>query len=65
MDSRVTSCTWNISNALAASYIFCVSFLGSKVALVPIDFRTADFMVHHIHAFTIHVTAFLFKGLLY
>jgi photosystem I P700 chlorophyll a apoprotein A1 len=27
---------------------------------------TADFMVHHIHAFTIHVTALiLFKGLLY
>jgi photosystem I P700 chlorophyll a apoprotein A1 len=41
-------------------------FLGSKVALVPMNLGTADFMVHHIHAFTIHVTALiLFKGLLY
>jgi photosystem I P700 chlorophyll a apoprotein A1 len=71
MDSRVTySCTWNnISNALAtASYIFGGDpvILGSKVALVPMNLGTADFMVHHIHAFTIHVTALiLFKGLLY
>jgi photosystem I P700 chlorophyll a apoprotein A1 len=40
--------------------------LGSKIALVPMKLGTADFMVHHIHAFTIHVTALiLFKGLLY
>jgi photosystem I P700 chlorophyll a apoprotein A1 len=56
-------------NALAtASYIFGGDpvILGSKVALVPMNLGTADFMVHHIHAFTIHVTALiLFKGLLY
>jgi len=56
-------------NALAtASYIFGGDpvILGSKIALVPMNLGTADFMVHHIHAFTIHVTALiLFKGLLY
>jgi photosystem I P700 chlorophyll a apoprotein A1 len=56
-------------NSLAtASYIFGGDpvILGSKVALVPMKLGTADFMVHHIHAFTIHVTALiLFKGLLY
>jgi len=56
-------------NALAtASYVFGGDpvVLGSKIALVPISLGTADFLVHHIHAFTIHVTALiLFKGLLY
>jgi len=56
-------------NSLAtASYIFGGDpvILGSKIALVPMKLGTADFMVHHIHAFTIHVTALiLFKGLLY
>jgi len=56
-------------NALAtASYIFGGDpvILGSKVALVPMTLGTADFMVHHIHAFTIHVTALiLLKGVLY
>ena len=56
-------------NALAtASYIFGGDpvILGSKVALSPMNLGTADFMVHHIHAFTIHVTALiLLKGVLY
>jgi photosystem I P700 chlorophyll a apoprotein A1 len=56
-------------NSLAtASYIFGGDpvLLGSKIALIPMKLGTADFMVHHIHAFTIHVTALiLFKGLLY
>jgi photosystem I P700 chlorophyll a apoprotein A1 len=56
-------------NALAtASYVFGGDpvILGSKIALMPIKLGTADFLVHHIHAFTIHVTALiLFKGLLY
>ncbi|KAL2932672.1 hypothetical protein RDABS01_015791, partial [Bienertia sinuspersici] len=30
--------------------------VGGKVALLPIPLGTADFLVHHIHAFTIHVT---------
>jgi len=37
-----------------------------KVAIMPIPLGTADFMVHHIHAFTIHVTVLiLLKGVLY
>merc|ERR1739848_962899 len=37
-----------------------------KVAMMPISLGTADFMVHHIHAFTIHVTALiLLKGVLF
>ena len=56
-------------NALAtASYIFGGDpvVLGSKIALMPMNLGTADFMVHHIHAFTIHVTTLiLLKGLLY
>ena len=40
--------------------------VGEKVAMMPIVLGTSDFMVHHIHAFTIHVTAFiLLKGVLY
>ena len=56
-------------NALAtASYAFGgdVVSVGSKVAMMPIKLGTADFMVHHIHAFTIHVTVLiLLKGVLY
>lgn len=40
--------------------------VGGKVAMMPITLGTADFLVHHIHAFTIHVTALiLLKGVLY
>jgi photosystem I P700 chlorophyll a apoprotein A1 len=40
--------------------------VGSKVALLPIPLGTADFLVHHIHAFTIHVTVLiLLKGVLF
>lgn len=40
--------------------------VGGKVAMMPIALGTADFMVHHIHAFTIHVTVLiLLKGFLY
>ena len=40
--------------------------VSGKVAMMPITLGTADFMVHHIHAFTIHVTALvLLKGVLY
>jgi photosystem I P700 chlorophyll a apoprotein A1 len=56
-------------NAIAsASQVFGgdVVAIGNKVALMPITLGTADFMVHHIHAFTIHVTVLiLLKGLLY
>lgn len=40
--------------------------LNGKIAMMPIALGTADFMVHHIHAFTIHVTVLiLLKGVLF
>ncbi|KAI3894653.1 hypothetical protein MKW92_003103 [Papaver armeniacum] len=40
--------------------------VGGKVALLPIPLGTTDFLVHHIHAFTIHVTILiLLKGVLF
>ncbi len=56
-------------NALApASVAFGggVVAVGGKVAMMPIALGTVDFMVHHIHAFTIHVTVLiLLKGVLF
>ncbi|XBJ16343.1 hypothetical protein VPH35_008005 [Triticum aestivum] len=52
-----TSLTWGGSELVA---------LGDKVALLPIPLGTADFLVHHILAFTIHVTVLiLLKGVLF
>lgn len=40
--------------------------VGGKIAMMPIQLGTADFLIHHIHAFTIHVTVLvLLKGVLY
>jgi photosystem I P700 chlorophyll a apoprotein A1 len=53
---------------LAKSSTWCVDIVavGGKVAMMPIPLGTADFMVHHIHAFTIHVTVLiLLKGVLF
>lgn len=56
-------------NALEpVSYVFGGGILavGGKVAAAPIILGTADFLIHHIHAFTIHVTVLiLLKGVLY
>ena len=56
-------------NSLAtASYIFGGDTIsvGNKIAAMPINLGTADFMVHHIHAFTIHVAVLiLVKGFLF
>nr|YP_009500251.1 photosystem I P700 chlorophyll a apoprotein A1 [Gracilariopsis heteroclada]AXE43413.1 photosystem I P700 chlorophyll a apoprotein A1 [Gracilariopsis heteroclada] len=56
-------------NALTtASYAFGgdVIAINNKIAMMPISLGTADFMVHHIHAFTIHVTVLiLVKGFLF
>ena len=56
-------------NSLATtSYVFGgdIISIGGKIAMMPINLGTADFMVHHIHAFTIHVTVLiLLKGVLY
>ncbi|KAJ9535455.1 hypothetical protein OSB04_un001419 [Centaurea solstitialis] len=52
-----TSLTWGGGDLVA---------VGGKVALLPIPLGTADFLVHHIHAFTIHVTVLiLLKGVLF
>ncbi|KAL5642458.1 hypothetical protein ACJX0J_003143 [Zea mays] len=52
-----TSLTWGGGELVA---------IGGKVALLPIPLGTADFLVHHIHAFTIHVTVLiLLKGVLF
>nr|YP_009555703.1 photosystem I P700 apoprotein A1 [Selaginella kraussiana]AZU95820.1 photosystem I P700 apoprotein A1 [Selaginella kraussiana] len=51
-----TSLTWGGS----------ILAIGGKVALSPIVLGTADFLVHHIHAFTTHVTVLiLLKGVLF
>lgn len=40
--------------------------VAGKIAMMPIELGTADFMIHHIHAFTIHVTVLiLLKGVLF
>jgi len=53
---RATSITWG--GELMA--------IGGKIVIIPIPLGTADFIVHHIHAFTIHVTVLiLLKGVLY
>ncbi|KAF3622813.1 hypothetical protein FXO38_31085 [Capsicum annuum] len=52
-----TSLTWGGGDLVA---------VGGKVALLPIPLGTADFLVHHIHAFMIHVTVLiLLKGVLF
>merc|ERR1712187_325862 len=56
-------------NALVtSSYAFGgdVISVNGKIVMMPIQLGTADFMVHHIHAFTIHVTVLiLLKGTLF
>ena len=43
-----------------------IEMLDKKLICLRQEFGTADFIVHHIHAFTIHVTfLILSKGLLY
>jgi len=56
-------------NALAtASYAFGgdISVIDGRIGIMPIGLGTADFLVHHIHAFNIHVAVLiLLKGVLY
>jgi photosystem I P700 chlorophyll a apoprotein A1 len=52
-----------ISPAVWSHALFSVN---GQVGLMPVRLGTADFMVHHIHAFTIHVTTLiLLKGVLF
>jgi photosystem I P700 chlorophyll a apoprotein A1 len=65
--------TWVQSEQLSASMFagqqrvsFDVEVLDGKVVRMAQELVTADFMVHHIHAFTIHTTLLiLLKGVLY
>jgi photosystem I P700 chlorophyll a apoprotein A1 len=56
-------------NALTTpSYVFGgdVMAVNGRIVVMPISLGTADFLVHHIHAFTIHVTVLiLLKGTLF
>jgi photosystem I P700 chlorophyll a apoprotein A1 len=71
MDSKYTllSSRINSSNALSATSLTWggdIVAVGGKVAMMPISLGTSDFLVHHIHAFTIHVTVLiLLKGVLF
>jgi photosystem I P700 chlorophyll a apoprotein A1 len=52
----------SVSTAFGGSVVS----IAGKVAIAPITLGTADFLVHHIHAFTIHVTVLiLLKGVLF
>jgi photosystem I P700 chlorophyll a apoprotein A1 len=56
----------NALSATSATWGGDLVAVGGKVAMMPIPLGTADFMVHHIHAFTIHVTVLiLLKGVLF
>jgi photosystem I P700 chlorophyll a apoprotein A1 len=62
--------SWNNCSKCFSNNKLCVWWrvveVGGKIAMMPIQLGTADFMVHHIHAFTIHVTVLiLLKGVLY
>lgn len=53
-------------SATSATWGGDVVAVGGKVAMMPISLGTSDFLVHHIHAFTIHVTVLiLLKGVLF
>ena len=62
---------YNISNTFnqvlgAPSWTHTVYGIDHQVGLLPIPLGTADTLIHHIHAFTIHVTALiLLKGVLF
>ena len=47
------------------SVSFDIELLDNKIVYQTQELGTADFMVHHIHAFTIHCTLILLKGVLY
>jgi photosystem I P700 chlorophyll a apoprotein A1 len=69
MDSKYTLLAPELTapNALSAtSLTWVVILLLLVVAMMPISLGTSDFLVHHIHAFTIHVTVLiLLKGVLF
>ena len=62
--SLITFPVFSISNSIIWGEDLV--FVRNKIVIIPISIGTTDFIVHHIHAFTIHVTILvLFKGILY
>ncbi|MEL7506250.1 MAG: photosystem I core protein PsaA [Cyanobacteria bacterium J06554_1] len=56
----------NITEPVSHAFGGGVVAVGGKIAMMPIPLGTADFLIHHIHAFTIHVTVLvLLKGVLF
>jgi photosystem I P700 chlorophyll a apoprotein A1 len=56
----------NAISSVSAAFGGDPVIVNNKVAMMGIKLGTADFMVHHIHAFTIHVTVLiLLKGVLF
>ena len=56
----------NITEPVSYAFGGGVVAVGGKIAMMPIPLGTADFLIHHIHAFTIHVTVLvLLKGVLF
>ena len=57
---------YNASFATTPAWGGDIVAINNKIAMMPIPLGTADFLVHHIHAFTIHVTVLiLLKGVLF
>jgi photosystem I P700 chlorophyll a apoprotein A1 len=55
----------NANLATSLSWGGDIVSVGDKIAMMPISLGTADFMVHHIHAFTIHVTVLILVRFIY
>jgi photosystem I P700 chlorophyll a apoprotein A1 len=56
----------NLTEPVSYAFGGGIVAVAGKIAMMPIQLGTADFMIHHIHAFTIHVTTLvLLKGVLY
>jgi len=59
---RLHASLYNVSDVFNGSTVM----IGGKIANAPFTLGTADFMIHHIHAFQIHVCVLiLLKGVLY
>jgi photosystem I P700 chlorophyll a apoprotein A1 len=56
----------NLSRVPSYAFGGDIISINNKIVMMPISLGTSDFMIHHIHAFTIHVTVLiLLKGVLY
>lgn len=57
---------YSMSMDSTSAHSFYVSSLNNKIVTSSFEYGTSDFLIHHIHAFTIHTTALiLVKGVAY